>query len=175
MADNPGVEDLRSRLRTWTWFFIAALVVSGATALPIRAEVERGVAVLGEDLTGKGLLPPFASAWLRTVRDGVFAASDTFPFLFYGTDWLAFGHFMIALAFVGAVRDPVRNRWLYQFGMIACALVPLWALVFGSFRGIPLWWRAIDASFGVVGFWPMWLCDRWARTLEGATVPGATR
>jgi hypothetical protein len=86
--------------------------------------------------------------------------------MLYGTDWLAFGHFMIALAFVGALRDPVRNRWLYQFGMAACALVPIWALVFGPLRGIPPWWRAIDASFGVVGFVPMWLCHRWTRALD---------
>jgi hypothetical protein len=109
------------------------------------------------------------------VRDGVFSASDTFPFLFYGTDWLAFGHFVIALAFVGAVRDPVRNRWLYKFGMIACALVPVWALAFGAIRGIPAWWRAVDASFGIVGLVPMWLCDRWARALEGAPLPGSER
>jgi hypothetical protein len=172
--DNSRVEDLRSRLRGWTWFLIVGLVVSGATAMPIRAEVEQGVALLGEDMSGGGLVPPFASAWLRTVRHGVFSASDAFPFLFYGTDWLAFGHFMIALAFVGALRDPVRNRWLYQFGMIACALVPVWALVFGAIRGIPLWWRAIDASFGAVGFVPTWLCDRWARALEAAP-RGASR
>lgn len=83
--------------------------------------------------------------------------------MFYGTDWLAFGHFMIALASGGALRDPLRNRWLYQFGMIACAAVPIWAFVFGPIRGIPVWWRVIDASFGVIGFVPMWLCNRWIR------------
>ena len=87
--------------------------------------------------------------------------------MFYGTDWLAFGHFVIALAFVGALRDPVRNRWQFQFGMAACALVPVWALVFGHIRGIPVWWRMIDAAFGIVGFVPMWLCNRWAREIEG--------
>jgi hypothetical protein len=77
---------------------------------------------------------------------------------------------MIAAVFYGAWRDPVRNRWLYQFGMFACALVPVWALVFGHLRGIPAWWRLIDASFGVVGFVPVWLCSRWARRLEQAEV-----
>lgn len=86
--------------------------------------------------------------------------------MFYGTDWLAFGHFMIALVFVGALRDPVRNRWLYEFGMVACALVPLWALGFGHVRGIPMWWRMIDSTFGVIGFVPMWLCYRWSGELE---------
>lgn len=90
------------------------------------------------------------------------------PLMFYGTDWLAFGHFMIALVFVGALRDPVRNRWLYTFGMWACALVPPWAMWFGHVRGIPLWWRAIDASFGLVGFVPVWLCHRWTGEIERA-------
>ena len=39
-------------------------------------------------------------------------------------------------------------------------------LVFGHVRGIPLWWRVIDAAFGIVGFVPAWLCDRWAGELE---------
>ena len=52
--------------------------------------------------------------------------------LFYSTDWLAFGHFVIAIAFVGALRDPVRNRWLFDFGLIACVLVVPYAVVFGT-------------------------------------------
>jgi hypothetical protein len=33
-------------------------------------------------------------------------------------------------------------------------------------RGIPGWWRMIDAAFGLVGFVPMWLCHRWTGELE---------
>lgn len=160
------MERLRARVRRLTLFFIVGLVLSGVTALPIPTEVEWGSSVLGPDLSAGGRLPPFVAGWLRTVRDGIRATSESAPFMFYGTDWLAFGHFMIALAFVGALRDPVRNRWLYQFGMVACALVPVWALVFGHLRGIPVWWRMIDASFGVVGFVPVWLCHRWTEVLE---------
>jgi len=54
------------------------------------------------------------------------------PLLFYGTDWLAFGHFAIAIAFVGALRDPVRNRWLFDFGFIACVMVVPYAFVMRS-------------------------------------------
>lgn len=89
----------------------------------------------------------------------------------YGTDWLAFGHFVIAIAFVGAVRDPVRNRWLYLFGMISCVLVIPYAMVCGAARGIPFYWRLIDCSFGVFGFVPLWFCWRWTRELEFLPVP----
>jgi hypothetical protein len=150
-----------SRVRAWTWFFIVGLVGSGATALPIPTAIDAGAALLGDDFRAGGRLPEAFSVWLRTVHDGVRLASERAPFLFYGTDWLAFGHFAIALVFVGALRDPVRNRWLYQFGMIACAAVPLWALLFGQIRGIPIWWRIVDAAFGILGFVPMWLCHRW--------------
>lgn len=160
------MERLRLRVRNWTLFLIFGLVLSGATALPIPTELEAGVALLGSDLSAGGWLPEPAAAWLRTLREGIRATSARAPFMFYGTDWLAFGHFMIALVFVGAWRDPVRNRWLYQFGMAACALVPLWALAFGALRGIPFWWRLIDASFGVAAFVPVWLCHRWTRVLE---------
>ena len=50
--------------------------------------------------------------------------------------------------------------------LVVCGLVPLWALLFGHIRGIPGWWRAIDAAFGVVGFIPMWLCHRWVGQIE---------
>ena len=54
--------------------------------------------------------------------------------------------------------DPCRNE---------CANV--FALVFGAIRGIPIYWRLIDGSFGVVGFVPMWLCHRWEREMEFQT------
>ena len=160
------MDRLRARLRAWTLFFIVGIVLSGATALPIRTQIALGARVLGEDFSAEGRVPSHVATWLRTVRDAVETTADRAPLMFYGTDWLAFGHFVIAIAFVGALRDPVRNRWLYQFGMIACALVPVWALVFGHIRGIPGWWQMIDASFGVAGFVPMWLCHRWAGRLE---------
>jgi hypothetical protein len=157
---------LEARVRAWTLFLIFGLFVSGATALPIPTAVSAGERLLGEDFRAGGSIPEFAAQWFRTVRDGVETATGDAPFLFYGTDWLAFGHFVIGLAFVGALQDPVRNRWLYRWAMIACALVPLWAIVFGPIRGIPPWWRVIDAAFGVVGFVPAWLCDRWVGALE---------
>ena len=73
---------------------------------------------------------------------------------------------VIALVFIGAWKDPVRNRWLYQFAMLAGALVVPWALVFGAFRGIPVWWRCIDSLFGIGAILPAWFCHRWACSLE---------
>ncbi len=104
--------------------------------------------------------------WILRVRDGLHDTDTRYPFMAYGTDWLAFGHLMIALAFVGPLRDPVRNRWVITFGMIACVLVVPWAMAFGPLRGIPFFWRLIDCSFGVFGILPLWLCRRDIDALE---------
>ena len=78
-----------------------------------------------------------------------------YPFLAYGTDWLAFAHLVIAAAFWGPIRDPVRNQWVVDFGILAClAVIPL-ALICGPIRGIPPGWRLVDCSFGVVGLIPL--------------------
>ena len=125
---------------------------------------------LGVNEWGSQSSAPLLVVWLFKVRDALMNVESQYPFLFYGTDWLAFGHFVIAIVFVGALRDPVRNRWLFDFGLIACVLVVPFALVFGGLRGIPLWWRLIDCSFGVFGFVPLWLCRRWSLELETKSV-----
>ena len=106
------------------------------------------------------------TAWIVTVRDALFATDARFPFLFYGYDWLAFAHLVIAVLFIGPLKDSVRNIWVIQWGMIACAMVVPLALVCGAIRGIPLGWQLIDCSFGVVGGIPLYFCNRWARELE---------
>ena len=110
--------------------------------------------------------------WLAEVRDGVGATNAKYPFIGYGTDWLAFGHFVIAIVFIGPLRDPLKNVWVVEFGMIACALVVPFALVMGGVRGIPLGWRLIDCSFGIFGILPLWFCRRLVKQLAEANPIG---
>ena len=152
---------LRRRIKRLTGLFILGLVLSGATAIPLPGELNLLVNYCGANDGSSEL-----ARWLLRVRDALAQTQARQPFLFYGTDWLAFGHFVIAIAFIGAWRDPVRNRWLFDFGLIACALVIPYALVFGGLRGIPIWWRLIDCSFGVFGFIPLWFCRQWTAELE---------
>jgi hypothetical protein len=149
------------RIRWLTWLFIIGLFVSGATAIPLLDEVGLLVKWFGAEDGPTGRY-----YWLMRVDNALKQTHDEHQFLFYGTDWLAFGHFVIAIAFIGAIRDPVRNRWLFDFGLIACLLVIPYALIFSGLRGIPVWWRLIDCSFGVCGFIPLWLCRKWAKELE---------
>ena len=156
-----------ARIRVFTVLFIIGLVLSGATAIPLVTEVDWLTKVTGarEALGPAGRTPAWAP-WLCKVQDAVHLAADKNAFLFYGTDWLAFGHFAIALAFVGALHDPVRNKWLFTWGMSACVLLIPYGLVFGHIRGIPFWWRCIDSSFGIIGIIPLWLCRNWTNELE---------
>lgn len=136
------------------------LVLAGITALPLRWEVSWLARLLGVPDSG---LPGSATGllgWIATVRDGLNQEYARAPFLAYGTDWLAFGHFVIALAFIGPIRDPGCNLWVVEWGMLACVLVIPMALLAGPIREIPLFHRLIDCSFGVFGFIPLALARR---------------
>ena len=159
---------LRRRIRLLTWLFIVGLVLSGATAIPLERELGWLIRGLGAEQSVNAPAstePPDWAVWLLRVREALRDTNAKYPFVAYGFDWLAFGHFVIAIGFVGALRDPVRNIWLFQFGMIACVLLVPYAFFFGGFRGIPIPWRLIDCSFGVFGFIPLWVCQRSAAEL----------
>lgn len=157
---------LRRRVRWCTWVIIIGLIVSGATAIPLQGELDMLARWLGAQDLSPGQAASGFTKWILIVRDALHESYGKHPFLAYGTDWLAFAHFVIAIAFVGALRHPLRNSWLFTFGMIACVLVIPWALIFGELRDIPIHWRLIDCSFGVFGFVPNWLAERWTRELE---------
>jgi hypothetical protein len=159
-------------IRAWLALFVVCLVLSGATAFPLVHELRWTHDAL-ESLSVPHYLPALAD-WIERVRQGLDTADTDYPFLLYGTDWLAFAHLVIAVAFYGPYRDPVRNIWVVEFGMIACAgIIPL-ALICGPVRGIPLWWTAIDMSFGVVGIVPLYVVRKKIKRLEAALASTAT-
>jgi hypothetical protein len=134
--------------------FLAGLVLSGVTAFPLAWE-SRVLTSWFNETTAAGSAFPGLAYWLSYVLEGLENASGRYPFLAYGTDWLAFAHIVIAIAFIGPLRDPVKNIWVVEFGIIACLLVIPLALICGSIRGIPLFWRLLDCSFGVGGVIPL--------------------
>jgi hypothetical protein len=156
------------RIRVWLTVFIVGLVLSGLTAFPLVTEI-RWLDALLHSTT----LHPLAQSthllpWIERVDEALSTTYARYPFLAYGTDWLAFAHLVIAVAFIGPCIDPVRNKWIITFGLVACAgVVPL-ALIAGPIRGIPLSWRLIDSSFGLVGSIPLFICRRSIAALECA-------
>lgn len=154
------------RIRVWLALFIVGLVLSGVTAFPLESETQ----VLDNLFSVTPQPPPGPEAtlktWLRRVHQGIAATNREYPFMAYGTDWLGFAHLVIAIAFIGPWIDPVRNRWVLTFGVIACAAVPALAFIAGPIRDIPLYWRLIDSCFGIAGVVPLLICLRYVRRME---------
>jgi len=150
------------RYRTVLCGFLVGLVLSGATAFPLTTEIRWLAGVL----QGAPLQLPALNAWIFRVRNALVLTDGRFPFLAYGTDWLAFAHLMIAVAFIGPLRDPVRNRWVLEWAMICCVGVLPLAFIMGPVRGIPFGWTLVDCAFDVAGFPPLWGCWRWSKAIE---------
>jgi hypothetical protein len=133
-----------NQIKWLTLVFMAGLFFSGLTCFPILWEANIGM----ELFQSLGLNPP---PFVTTVYHGVTQTFETHPFLFYGTDWLGFAHILFAILFFGVYKDPVKNIWVTQFGIIACFLIFPLAFIMGPIREIPFWWQCVDSSFGVIG------------------------
>jgi hypothetical protein len=152
-------------IRTILVFFVLALGVSGLTAIPLRFELNILDSIAGEGTIVEDIIPLLA-IWISLVHAALENLYQDYGFLAYGYDWLAFGHFVIAIAFLGAINNPVQNRWVIEFGMIACVLIIPYAFVFGQIRGIPMLWRVIDMQFGIFGIIPLHFARRMILELE---------
>ncbi|MBR7830637.1 hypothetical protein KDK95_30325 [Actinospica sp. MGRD01-02] len=154
------------RIRILIVLFVVGLILSGVTAFPLGIEARALDRILHGAAWPVARHVTFLTSWIDEVSSGL---SDTYarhPYIAYGTDWLAFGHLAIAVAFWGPYREPVRNIWVLKFGLISCAgVVPL-ALICAPLRHIPLWWIAVDSSFGVFGAIPLYAAYRMTRGLE---------
>ncbi len=148
------------KVRRMIIFFVIILALSGITAFPVHTELKWAI---------EHQIVPANTAmgeWLGRVWQGVQAMQEQYPFLFYGYDWLAFAHLVIALAFIGPYKDPVRNKWIIEWAMLACLSVLPLAIIAGPIRGIPWFHILVDCSFGIIGLLPLWITRRWIIQLE---------
>lgn len=147
--------------------FILGLILSGITAFPLASEMQLVSAWFGISSS----LPPERYSglgfWLATVNRGLHETYAAYPWVAYGTDWLAFAHVAIAVYFIGPLINPLRNEWVLFAGLIGCALVLPLALICGPLRGIPFYWRLIDCSFGLFGAIPLLYCLHLTRLMRG--------
>jgi len=154
------------RIRFWLAVFIVGLVLSGITAFPLESELRGFDAILHTTALRPLAESTHLLSWIDRVHQALTDTNAHYPFLAYGTDWLAFAHLVIGVAFIGPYIDPVRNKWVITFGLIACAgVIPL-ALIAGPIRGIPFPWCLIDCSFGIIGSIPLLICRRSIGVLE---------
>jgi hypothetical protein len=161
----PQPDQLRA-IRFWLALFMVGLVVSGVTAFPLQTELRWALSILETSSVKRIAEATHLLPWTVLVHDGLSETNARYPFLAYGTDWLAFAHLVLAVLFIGPYRDPVRNKWIITFGLIACGgVIPL-TLIAGHVRGIPIPWRLIDCSFGIFGAIPLLRCRRLVSALE---------
>lgn len=132
--------------RLWIVFMMIAVLLSGITAFPLQTEL---------DWLSHQHLPAPLAGWVNQVDIAVRATNEQFPQLAYGTDWLAFAHIVIALAFIGPFKDPIKNIWVIEWAMICCIAVFPLALIAGPVRHIPFFHRVIDCCFGLLGLIPL--------------------
>jgi hypothetical protein len=158
---TTNVTTLNQNIRRIIVLFIVGLVLSGLTALPIEYQLQWA----HDNISKSNVFIPIIQ-WIEFVYRGVKETNMKYPFISYGTDWLAFAHFVIALAFIGPLRDPIRNIWVIEFGMLACALIFPFAFIAGTIRGIPIYWQMIDCSFGLFGGLLLWNCYSRIKKLE---------
>jgi hypothetical protein len=150
---------LLTKIRALVLFFIIALILSGVTAFPVETE-------LRWLLNNPALVPNFAKDWLQNVYNALVETNNKYPMLAYGFDWLAFAHIVIAMAFIGVLKDPVRNKWIIDWAMLSClAVIPL-AFICGPIREIPTYHILIDCAFGIIGLIPLAFCRRMIKQLE---------
>jgi len=153
---NPETEYYQ--IRTLIMTFIILLVISGVTAF----FVETGLHYIVEWFQIKGAV----GSWIHYVHQAIEEINQQYPFMSYGYDWLAFGHLIIALFFIGAYKEPLKNNWVIVYGMIACIAIFPTAFIAGFFRKIPIMWQLIDCSFGVFGLLLLYIINRKTKRLE---------
>lgn len=165
-ATRPTIGDSivpQVRRAKWMLGIVAAgLFVSGVTIWPATWELKTFVGVVWGDSEPTGSIHGF----MRRAIEGLEVLASDYPFLLYGYDWLAFAHIVLAILFLGAMRDPVRNVWVVQFGLIACALVPVLAGICITMRGIPFHWFWVDFAFAPAAATPLWIALRDIRRAE---------
>lgn len=150
---------LIKKIRLLILFFIVALILSGVTAFPVETE-------LRWLLNHPSLIPSFAEQWLKGVYFALVETNAKYPMLAYGFDWLAFAHIVIAMAFIGPLKDPIKNKWMIDWAILACvAVIPL-AFICGPIRHIPMFHILIDCSFGIIGLIPLFICRKMIQQLE---------
>jgi len=145
-------------IRRWIIFFMIVLTLSGLTAVLVETELNF--------LSGFFYIDSSIGQWIDKVYLAFHDTNKNYPFLAYGYDWLAFAHLLLVVLFIGPLKDPVKNKWVIEFGMIACLMIIPFAFIAGHYRCIPLWWRLIDCAFGVIGILSLLICLRQINKLE---------
>lgn len=169
---NPELDIADGRNRDLTFarlmlgIVAAGLLASGITCYFLKWEVSTTLDIVWNRTPDRIPLMEGEYELFVKVEKGLVDIGRNFPEFFLGTDWLGFAHIVLAILFIGAIRDPVRNVWIVQFGMISAVMVVIAAFIFGHMRGLPPIHYFVDASFGFCAFIPLYLAYRRIKLID---------
>ena len=143
------------------------LFVSGVTIWPWDIELSFAISAL-QAIAG----PEPLIQLLQDIQQDMRLLEQSNSFVLYVADWLAFAHLVLAVLFLMALKNPIRNVLVVRFGILCSLSVPILAITCIPMRGIPLFWILIDSSFALCAI-PLWIALKDIRKLEQETASGA--
>lgn len=159
LSSEPSASELR-RPRMMLAVVALGLFLSGVTIWPWDPELRLAIFIL-EGIGGPLPLVELLESILADMRH----LRETQSFVLYVADWLAYAHLVLTVLFLMAMKDPVRNILVVQFGLVCCLTVPILAMTCIPLRGLPLFWIVVDSSFALAAL-PLWIALRDLQRLE---------
>lgn len=155
-------------IRLMLGMVVAGLLLSGLTTFWLPQEIKWLIETVWSN--SPDTFPFFSGEYelLVKVGRGLEIIDRDYPQILLGTDWLGFAHIILAILFLGALKDPARNIWVIQFGMISAVLVVPAAFLFGYVRELPSIHYFVDAAFGVTAFVPLYIAYSMAGKISRA-------
>ncbi|MCF7958786.1 MAG: hypothetical protein K9M57_10095 [Phycisphaerae bacterium] len=163
--NNSDQQKILRKIRIWLVIFFLGLLFSLHTVFFVEAESAFMAKHFGAG-TAMAERLPVVSGWVDKMHWSVSETYKAYPVMAYCMDWLSYACVIFAIFIIGAIKDPVRNIWVIQVYMLACILGALLPFVAGPFREVPLFWRFIDGSFGVMGFFILLFPYRLVRKIQ---------
>ncbi len=143
---------------------MAGLLLKGVLTFALILQSHAFLSVLARSAHFGAGTPLFD--WINHVHLTLAATGGTAPFLAYSTDSLALAYILFGILFLGPYRDPVRNEWIINFGLLGCVGIFLLAVIAGPLRNIPVFWRWINTSFALACALPLLLCRHYLKLLK---------
>ena len=153
------------KIRFYLILFLLAILFSLHTIIFVEAETKLFAKCFGHNTFMEKLCPCVAE-WMEHLHLAVLQTYTSYPVIAYCMDWLSYACVVFAGFLLGAIKNPVRNVWIVQVFMVACILAFIFPFIAGPIRDVPIFWRFIDSSFGVVGFLFLLLPYRLIKKLE---------
>jgi hypothetical protein len=164
-TDYTEQKKVLRKIRVYLVIFFLGILFSLHTVMFVEVETAFFVKHFGQGtLTAEKL--PFFSEWIENLHLSISETYKTYPVMAYCMDWLTYACVVFAMFIIGPIKDPIKNIWVIQVYMLGCILGMLLPFIVGPMREIPIFWRFLDGSFGLMGFIILLIPYRLIKKLE---------